>query len=165
MTKNNRQIKMCNLGNCKNSVGLKPIAVRLSKPAESLVPTLCVGMHMGRSASPVLASRSLQHRGRRASRMHSHAERGNESACLTWRQWALALRCSCNYRDRTFLNDYNSFFYICDKTSLYPKTYDHLLKTSNRKSSTVYKTLYLLPYVEICLNKLNNTLVFRNRKF
>ena len=44
-------------GNCKNSVGLKPIAVRLSNPAESLVPTLCVGMHPGRSASSVLGVR------------------------------------------------------------------------------------------------------------
>jgi len=36
-----------------------------------LVPTLRVGMQVGRSASPASARR-------RASRRHSHAERGNE---------------------------------------------------------------------------------------
>ncbi|MCP4108736.1 MAG: hypothetical protein GY749_24845 [Desulfobacteraceae bacterium] len=45
-----------------------------------LVPTLCVGMQPGRSASCLLPN---QHRlfsppGRRASLLHSHAERGNE---------------------------------------------------------------------------------------
>ncbi|MCP4109555.1 MAG: hypothetical protein GY749_29215 [Desulfobacteraceae bacterium] len=44
-----------------------------------LVPTLCVGMQPGRSASCLLPNQHRLHPpGRRASLLHSHAERGNE---------------------------------------------------------------------------------------
>ena len=48
---------MKDFGNCKNSVGLKPIAVRLSKPARSHA-LRGNAYDMGRSASPVFVSRS-----------------------------------------------------------------------------------------------------------
>ena len=62
------------------------MAVRLSKPAGSLVPTLCVGMLLGRFASPAAVE---QNTGRKASKIRSHAKRGNESVCAYPRSHAL----------------------------------------------------------------------------
>ncbi|MCP4104394.1 MAG: hypothetical protein GY749_02485, partial [Desulfobacteraceae bacterium] len=49
-----------------------------------LVPTLCVGMQPGRSASCFRLPETvfLRAPGRGASCLHSHAERGNEMRCF-----------------------------------------------------------------------------------
>ena len=65
----------------ETNVGANLIAIWLCKPSEILVPTLCVGMHMGRSVSPERVSRSSNTEGRRASRIRSHEERVGTRGC------------------------------------------------------------------------------------
>ena len=113
MTKNNRQIKMCNLGNCNNSVGLKPIAVRLRQPRmNTRSHALRGGTYMGCSASPMLVSRS------------SNTEDAERPRCIpTQRVVTLFLQLP-----RSYIFIWRFFLSYPAKAFLNPKTYDRLLK-------------------------------------
>ena len=84
---------MYDLGNCKNSVGLKPNA-ELRKDAKA--PSAFIG-----AESVIQCLSSIL----KINKQFIDNMRLGIEGPFSIQRWALALRCSCNYRDHTFLFD------------------------------------------------------------